>query len=125
MDLKLKNMIKFIQIFTWWNRQTFGTFLHTLFFGKLVGKDEFGNKYYINKKNKRWVIYSSKVEASRIPNTWYLWMHHTTNEIPTSEKLKYIWQKKHSENLSGTKNSYRPSSILDTKIKKKYDTWKK
>ena len=27
--------------FTWWNRQTFGTFLKTLFFGKLVGKDEF------------------------------------------------------------------------------------
>ena len=25
--------------FTWWNRQTFGTFLKTLFFGKYVGKD--------------------------------------------------------------------------------------
>ena len=65
------------------------------------------------------------IEATKINSDWYLWMHHTTNEIPTSEKLKYIWQKKHSENLSGTKNSYRPSSILDTKIKKKYDTWKK
>ena len=29
-------------IFTWWNRQTFGTFLKTLFTGKYVGKDEFG-----------------------------------------------------------------------------------
>ena len=27
-------------IFTWWNRQTFGTFLKTLFFGKYVGSDE-------------------------------------------------------------------------------------
>ena len=44
-------------IFTWWNRQTFGTFLKTLFTGKLVGKDQFGNKYYKNKKD-RWVIYS-------------------------------------------------------------------
>ena len=42
-------MIK--QIFTWWNRQTFGTFLKTIFFGKFVGKDSFGNKYY--KKAKR------------------------------------------------------------------------
>ena len=36
--------------FTWWNKQTFGTFLKTLFFGKFVGSDEFGNKYYKSKK---------------------------------------------------------------------------
>ena len=36
--------------FTWWNRQTLGTFLKTLFFGKFVGKDDFGNKYYKIKK---------------------------------------------------------------------------
>ena len=45
-------------IFTWWNKQTFGTFLKTLFFGIYTGKDELGNKYYRNKKNnERWVIY--------------------------------------------------------------------
>jgi len=34
-------MIKFFKIiFTWWNGQTLGTFLNTLFFGKLVGIDE-------------------------------------------------------------------------------------
>ena len=44
-------MIK--QIFTWWNSQTLGTFLYTLFNGKLIGRDEFGNKYYENKKGKR------------------------------------------------------------------------
>ena len=37
-------------IFTWWNKQTFGTFLKTVFFGKYVGSDEYGNKYYISKK---------------------------------------------------------------------------
>ena len=37
-------------IFTWWNRQTFGTFLKTLFFGKYVGTDEHGNKYFQSKK---------------------------------------------------------------------------
>ena len=31
-------------IFTWWNKLTLGTFLKTLFSGKFVGKDEFGNK---------------------------------------------------------------------------------
>ena len=50
-------------IFTWWHKQTFGTFLKTLFTGKLVGSDEHGNKYYQNKKNERWVIYSKNIEA--------------------------------------------------------------
>ena len=39
-------------IFIWWKRQTFGTFLKTLFFGKCVGSDEYGNKYYQSKKMK-------------------------------------------------------------------------
>ena len=38
----MKNFFK--QIFTWWNRQTFGTFIYTLFYGKLVGSDEFGHR---------------------------------------------------------------------------------
>ena len=44
-------MLTFIkEILTWWNRQTLGTRLQTIFSGKFVGKDEFGNKYYENKK---------------------------------------------------------------------------
>ena len=59
-------MLTFIkEILTWWNRQTFGTRLQTIFFGKFVGEDEFGNKYYENKKiNKRWVIYKGEIEAT-------------------------------------------------------------
>ena len=38
-------------LFTWWNSQTFGTFLKT-FFWNLCWKDKFGNKYYKNKKTK-------------------------------------------------------------------------
>ena len=81
-------------IFTWWNKQTFGTFLKTLFTGRYVGKDEFGNKYYKNKNDERWVVYSSEIEATRITSDWYLWMHHTIDKIPNiqSEK-KYSWQK--------------------------------
>ena len=39
------------QIFTWWHRQTLGTFLYTIFAGRFVAEDEFGNKYYSNKLN--------------------------------------------------------------------------
>jgi len=110
--------------FTWWNRQTFGTFLKTLFTGTYVGKDYFGNKYYKNKNNERWVIYSENVEATKITSDWFLWMHHTTDKIPDeNEKKKYSWQKEHEPNKSGTKNSYKPTKI-NKKIKKKYETWK-
>ena len=59
-------MINFFRnIFIWWNRQTIGTMLYTLFFGKFRGTDEFGNKYYESKLGKRWVIYASEINASR------------------------------------------------------------
>ena len=107
-------------IFTWWNKQTFGTMLKTLFFGRYVGKDEYGNKYYKNSKNERWVIYSKEIEATKITSDWYLWMHHTTDIVPNfTEKNKYSWQKKHSENKTGTSESFKPTKIKKDIIKKK------
>ena len=114
-------MIK--QIFTWWNTQTFGTFLYTLFFGKLVGRDEFGNRYYQNKKGKRWVIYNGEIEASKIPDEWYSWIHHIGNKIENTHELKkYKWQKEHQPNQTGTKESYHPKKNKNA-IKKKYNSW--
>ncbi|HUZ91831.1 MAG TPA: NADH:ubiquinone oxidoreductase subunit NDUFA12, partial [Methylocella sp.] len=40
----------FYRLFTWWHGQTLNTALHTLLFGKFVGKDEFGNRYYRTRK---------------------------------------------------------------------------
>ena len=112
-------------IFTWWNKQTFGTFLKTLFFGKYVGVDGYGNKYYQSKKNERWVVYAKNIEATKITSEWYLWMHHTIDKAPDSkDKKKYSWQKKHLENQTGTSNSYKPVKIRKNEIKKKYETWK-
>ena len=117
-------MINLKQIFTWWHRQTFGTFLKTLFYGKFVGKDKFGNKYYKSKKDERWVVYSENIEASKITSDWYLWIHHTVNDIPNDDRKKYFWEKEHSENLTGTINSYKPNKISKSNNKKKYETWK-
>ena len=111
-------------IFTWWHRQTFGTFLKTLFTGKFVGKDTFGNKYYKNKNDDRWVIYKDNIEATKITSDWYLWMHHTTNKIPENDVKKFSWQKDHKENLTGTNDRYKPTKIKKNSIKKKYETWK-
>ena len=121
-------MISFVkQIFIWWHRQTISTFIYTLFIGKLVGKDEFGNKYYSNSKEKRWVIYKNRVESSKIPPEWHLWIHFLTNSKPSNDPNKFSWQKKHEENLSGTAKAHKPEGSLASDSKKdmkKYETWK-
>ena len=110
--------------FTWWNKQTFGTFLKTLFSGKLVGKDELGNKYYKNKNDERWVIYSNNVEATKITSDWFMWIHHTIDNIPNYKDKKYNWQKNHLENQTGSKKSCKPTKIKKDTDLKKYETWK-
>ena len=117
-------MIGLKQIFTWWNRNTFGTFLKTLLSGKYVGKDEFGNKYYKSKKDERWVIYSNNIEATKITSDWFLWMHHTIDKIPDKTVKKFKWQKKHLENRTGTNDSYKPIKIKKNSNNKKYESWR-
>ena len=51
---------------------TIGTRINTILFGNFVGQDEFGNKYYENRKGKRWVIYADEIDASKIPVEWIL-----------------------------------------------------
>ena len=121
----MKNFLK--QIFTWWHKQTVGTFIYTIFTGKFSGKDEFGNKYYCNNNGKRWVIYKSNIESSKIPAEWHSWIHFLTRNPPSENIKKFSWQKKHQENLTGTKNAYKPDGLLSSDSKKnmkKYETWK-
>ena len=99
---------------TWWNRQTFGTRLNTIFFGKFVGKDEFGNKYYENKKEKKMDYLFKEIEATKIPVEWYSWMHSMKNKIEKTHELKkkYNWQKNHlSRKFTGTDKAYYPKKI--------------
>ena len=112
------------EIFTWWNQQTLGTRITIFLFGKLVGKDDLGNKYYQTKKGKRFIIYNGEVDASKIPNEWYSWMHFTKNKIENIHDLdKYEWQKPHLPNQTGTENSYHPNKNNEQN-NKKYKSWK-
>ena len=115
------------QIFTWWHKQTIGTFIYTIFTGKFVGEDQFGNKYYSNSKGKRWVIYQNNIESSKIPPEWHSWIHFLTRNVPFNDVKKFSWQKQHQENLTGTKEAYKPEGSLASGSKqniKKYETWK-
>ena len=108
----------FKQIFTWWNRQTFGTFIYTLFTGKLIGVDEYGNKYYSNSKGKRWVIYKNNIESSKVPPEWHSWIHFITRNVPSDNTKKFSWQKQHQENLTGTSKAHKPEGSLLSDLKK-------
>ena len=115
----------FKQLFVWWNQQTLGTRIQTFFYGKFVGQDSFGNKYYESKRGKRWVIYKDEIDASKIDNDWYSWIHFTKNKIETLHELKkHEWQKPHLSNQTGTENSYHPNK-KNNEIKKKYTSWNK
>ena len=114
----------FKKIFIWWNQDTFGTRIKTFLFGKFVGKDNFGNKYYQSKNNKRWVIYAGEIDASKIPVEWYSWIHFTNNKIEKKHEIdKYDWQKPHQPNLTGTDKAYYPNKNKNA-LKKKYKSWK-
>ena len=121
-------MINFLkQIFTWWHKQTLGTFMYTLFTGKLIGSDQFGNKYYSNSKGRRWVIYKNNIEASKIPPDWHSWIHFLKINKPSNEEKKFLWQKQYEENLTGTVRAYKPEGSLASGLKKnmkKYEIWK-
>ena len=115
----------FKKIFIWWNQDTIGTRIQTIFFGKFVGQDNFGNKYYESKSGKRWIIYSGEIDASKIPVEWYSWMHFTSNKIEKNHNLKkYDWQKPHQSNSTGTEKAYYPYKNKDNVINKKYKSWK-
>ena len=91
--------------------------LNLLFFYKYKGQDEFGNKYYeqrktqINKKNKRLVNYKGIIEASKVPAKYHGWLHHYSDDFPKDNKKNFSWQKKHLPNLSGTQYAYKPKNI--------------
>ena len=103
---------------TWWNGQTWGTWLFTWRKGQLVGRDEFGNAYYrafghtIDPSigsERRWVIYDGEAELSKVPPAWRGWLAHT-HDIPPSEEsyTPRDWEKPHLPNLTGTPMAYMP-----------------
>jgi len=92
-----------------------GTHIFTWLRGELVGTDMFGNRYYRNRRmprygrERRWVLYRGKTEASKVPPEWHAWLHHMVDD-PLSESAAQMrpWQKEHLPNLTGTVHAYRP-----------------
>ena len=90
-----------------------GTLLFTWFKGQIVGTDEFGNRYYrsrgkrLHGRERRWVMYRGRAEASTVPAEWNAWLHHTVAEPLTDMAAQAKgWQKGHQPNLSGSDDAY-------------------
>jgi len=92
-----------------------GTHIYTWLKGELVGTDVFSNRYFRSKgaklsgRERRWVLYKGKSDASSVPAEWHSWLHHTT-EAPLTESAAQLrpWQKEHQPNPSGTVEAYLP-----------------
>ena len=99
---------------------TIGTRLFTWMRGAPVGEDEFGNRYYQERRaptdgrrRRRWVMYQGEAEASRVPPEWHAWLHHMVAAPPDkTASARRPWQKPHVPNLTGTADAYRPPGDL-------------
>jgi len=92
---------------------TIGTILFTWAKGKLAGTDSQGNRYYRERRarsghrQRRWVVYKGRGEASRVPPEWHAWLHYTVDQ-PLSVASEKSWVKDHQPNLTGTSEAYLP-----------------
>jgi NADH:ubiquinone oxidoreductase subunit len=125
------------EIFSWWGGNTWSNRIYTALRGRLVGTDAEGNRYYIQSKGvgplgvpRRWVIYATEAEASKVPPDWHGWLHYTVDTPPSEETYaQRPWQKPHRENMTGTSEAWRPpGSILAKGDRAKatgdYKAWK-
>ena len=109
-----------------------GTLIYTLFFGKEVGIDNLGNRYFIskNKPFKKWILYKNSKNPTIIPVNWQLWLTDDNyDSLPIEESLnkKYVWEKNRIKNNTGTIDAYHPTKELNklqaTNKQKKYKNW--
>ena len=124
-----------LKLFTWWNGVTLGGLFDIKRRSQLVGTDEYGNKYYedrkvsIERRHRRYVIYDGYAEPSKVPADWHGWLHHTLDEPPTEKPLnRREWEIDHKPNMTGTLFAYHPKGSLNEAGKRQasdadYEAW--
>ncbi|HST37535.1 MAG TPA: NADH:ubiquinone oxidoreductase subunit NDUFA12 [Allosphingosinicella sp.] len=103
----------FKNLFTWWEGASTGTALFSWRNGSKVGADEAGNAYFEG-KGRRWVMYQSSNDVSRVPPEWYAWLTRQIDDVPDKALgpvPKFL--KPATPNLTGTVEAYRPAGALE------------
>jgi NADH:ubiquinone oxidoreductase subunit len=123
------------EIFIWWDGNTWGNRWTIWRLGRFVGRDEFGNTYYEQKRGvgplgrpRRWVVYAESAEPSRVPPGWHGWLHYKVDAPPAPDYRPRPWQKPHVPNLTGTPAAYRPPGSIISNVEAKpargYKPWR-
>ncbi|KAG4303651.1 hypothetical protein PCANB_000029 [Pneumocystis canis] len=98
-------------------------------YGRLVGIDNSGNKYYENieetPNRTRWVDYKSPLyDASQVEPGWNAWLRHMVDEAPSERPLKNNkndteqelnarpWKKPFQPNLTLSRGAYKPYNTV-------------
>jgi len=107
-----------------------GTRLSVFLFGKKVGEDAYGNRYYtmkrspVGKAERRVVLYAAEPEASLIPPVWFGWLHHQTAQpLPASAEERFAWGQTHRPNLTGSSAAYHPSGLFSVAESGTVQSW--
>ncbi|MEO1028722.1 MAG: NADH:ubiquinone oxidoreductase subunit NDUFA12 [Pseudomonadota bacterium] len=107
------------KIFAWWNEATIGTLFDVKRRSDFIGTDDFGNRYFQDRKpsvsgrHRRYVIYKGIAEPSKVPAEWHGWLHYTFDEPPTVDPLpRKAWETDHKPNMTGTIFAERPKGAL-------------
>ena len=124
-----------LKLFTWWNGATLGALFDIKRRSTLVGTDDYGNRYYedrkksVERRNRRYVIYKGLAEPSKVPADWFGWLHYTLDKPPTESPLnRRAWETDHKPNMTGTLFAYRPDGSLKESGKRQkadadYEAW--
>lgn len=99
---------------------SFYTLFRTWMSGRLVGKDEYGNCYYVERKTaagrreRRWVVYSKEAEPTRVPPGWVGWLHGRIKDAPSDAPLPAPhFEQEPMPNLTGTTEAYLPQGAVE------------
>lgn len=104
----------FKNLFTWWEGATTGTALYSWLNGRRVGEDQFGNRYMVSRKGRRWVMYRGSNDVSRVPPEWYAWLTRQIDDVPDRVlPPPPPFLKAPAPNLTGTPQAYRPPGALE------------
>ncbi|WWD19020.1 hypothetical protein CI109_103477 [Kwoniella shandongensis] len=105
------------------------TYIGDAKFGRHVGTDQFGNRYFENLNpneeipgRHRWIDFSQDdFNASQVPPEWHSWLSHIRHlppsEDPIVKQWTPTWKAPFVENMTGTRGAYKPYSTTAPKVR--------
>ncbi|OJA19245.1 hypothetical protein AZE42_05990 [Rhizopogon vesiculosus] len=117
--------IRRIGLSQWWHQLQY---IGDAKYGRLVGTDQFGNKYFENLNpddelpgRHRWVDFAQHYSnATQVPPEWHSWLSHIRLPPPMEDSVMQNmsppWKAPWTENLTGTRGAYRSYNTVNPKI---------